>query len=73
MTWVDGELWHATWDGDGSDLRRVDPDNGEVLDRLDMPPETGISGMESDGSGQFFCGGGPSGKMRAIRRPVGKS
>ena len=73
VTWVDGELWHATWDGDGSDLRRVDPDNGEVLDRLDMPPETGISGMESDGSGQFFCGGGPSGKMRAIRRPVGKS
>lgn len=73
VTWVDGELWHATWDGDGSDLRRVDPDNGEVLERLDMPPETGISGMESDGSGQFFCGGGPSGKVRAIRRPVGKS
>lgn len=73
VTWVDGELWHATWDGDGSDLRRIDPDNGQVLEKLDMPPETGISGMESDGAGQFFCGGGPSGKVRAIRRPVGKS
>ena len=24
---------------------------------------------ESDGAGLFFCGGGPSGKVRAVRRP----
>src|SRR6202171_1322216 len=25
VTWIDGELWHGTWEGDESDLRRVDP------------------------------------------------
>ena len=38
VTWVDGELWHGTWEGDESDLRRVDPRTGEVLERLEMPP-----------------------------------
>jgi len=69
VTWVDGELWHATWEGDESDLRRVDPRTGEVLERLDMPPGIGVSGLESDGSDQFFCGGERSGKVRAVRRP----
>src|SRR5918996_576677 len=38
VTWIDGELWHATWEGDESDLRHVDSETGEVLERLDMPP-----------------------------------
>ena len=37
VTWVDGELWHATWEGDESELRRIDPQSGEVLTQLDMP------------------------------------
>jgi len=69
VTWVDGELWHATWEGEESDVRRIDPNNGETLERLDMPPGIGISGLESDGAEQFFCGGGNSGKVRAVRRP----
>jgi glutamine cyclotransferase len=69
VTWVDGELWHATWEGEQSDLRRVDPQTGEVLERLEMPTGVYISGLESDGRDQFFCGGGPSGKVRAVRRP----
>lgn len=69
VTWVDGELWHATWQDDASDLRRIDPESGTVLERLDMPEGTGISGLESDGAGRFFCGGGQSGKLRAVRRP----
>src|SRR5580704_5503404 len=69
VTWVDGELWHATWEGEGSDLRRVDPRTGEVHERLDMPTGVYVSGLESDGRDQFFCGGGPSGKIRAVRRP----
>ncbi len=68
VTWVDGELWHGTWDDDGSDLRRVDPQTGEVLERLEMPPGVGVSGLESDGGEQFFCGGGSSGKVRTVRR-----
>jgi len=69
VTWIDGELWHGTWEGDQSDLRRVDPRTGEVLERLEMPPGVGVSGLESDGADQFFCGGGSSGKVRAVRRP----
>jgi glutamine cyclotransferase len=69
VTWVDGELWHATWEGDESDLRRVDPRTGEVLERLEMPAGVNVSGLESDGGDQFFCGGGSSGKVRAVRRP----
>jgi glutamine cyclotransferase len=69
VTWADGELWHATWEGEQSDLRRIDPRTGEVLETLDMPAGTGISGLESDGGDQFFCGGGRSGKLRAVRRP----
>ncbi|MCW5670338.1 MAG: hypothetical protein KIT86_11780 [Hydrogenophaga sp.] len=69
VTWVDGELWHGTWEGDESDLRRIDPQSGKVLERLDMPPGIGVSGLESDGADLFYCGGGPSGKVRAVRRP----
>jgi glutamine cyclotransferase len=69
VTWVDGELWHATWEGDASDLRRVDPATGEVRERLDMPHGLAVSGLESDGGDQFFCGGGKSGIVRAVRRP----
>jgi glutamine cyclotransferase len=69
VTWVDGELWHGTWEGDESDLRRIDPRTGEVLEMLEMPAGSGVSGLESDGAGCFFCGGGNSGKVRAVRRP----
>jgi len=69
VTWIDGELWHATWEGDESDLRRVDPRTGEVLDRIEMPPGLSVSGLESNGGSLFFCGGGSSGKVRAVRRP----
>ena len=69
VTWVDGELWHGTWEGDESDLRRIDPGTGEVLEKLDMPSGTAVSGLESDGGGRFFCGGGDSRKVRIVRRP----
>src|SRR5215475_10636047 len=69
VTWIDGELWHGTWEGDQSDLRQVDPRTGEVLERLEMPPGVNVSGLESDGRDLFFCGGGSSGKVRAVRRP----
>jgi len=69
VTWVDGELWHGTWEGDESELRRVDPKTGEVLERLEMLPGENVSGLESDGGDQFFCGGGKTGKVRVVRRP----
>jgi glutamine cyclotransferase len=69
VSWVDGELWHATWEADASELRRIDPKTGQVLEQLDMPEDVAISGLESDGKDQFFCGGGTSGKVRAVSRP----
>ncbi|AYG61992.1 PQQ-binding-like beta-propeller repeat protein [Rhizobium jaguaris] len=69
VTWVDGELWHASWDGEESDVRRVDPETEKILERVTMPAGFFVSGLESDGGDQFFCGGGNSGKIRAIRRP----
>ncbi|OWQ90533.1 hypothetical protein CDN99_13390 [Roseateles aquatilis] len=70
VTWVDGELWHGTWEGDESELRRVDPNDGAVIERLSMPANVGVSGLESDGADLFYCGGAGSGKVRAVRRPT---
>jgi glutamine cyclotransferase len=72
VTWVDGELWHGTSENDESDVRRIDPKTGEVLERLEMPAGISVSGLESDGGDRFFCGGGRSGKIRAVRRPKRK-
>ena len=69
VTWVDDELWHGTWEANQSELRRVDSKSGEVLEQIDMPPGIGVSGLESNGADTFFCGGGDSGKVRAVRRP----
>jgi glutamine cyclotransferase len=73
VTWVDGELWHATLEEDESDLRRVDPQTGKVLETLDMPSGVKVSGLESNGGDRFFCGGESSGKVRAVRRPKPRS
>jgi hypothetical protein len=40
-----------------------------VLETLQMPHGVNVSGLESDGADQFFCGGGGSGKIRIVRRP----
>jgi|SRR5215469_12055964 len=70
VTWVDGELWHATWENEQSELRRVDPRTGKVLETLEMPPSVAVAGLESDGRDQFFCGSGMnSSKVRVVRRP----
>jgi len=69
VTWVDGELWHGTFENEEAELRHVDSSSGEVLARLAMPPGVSISGIESDGKDLIYCGGGGSGKVRAVRRP----
>jgi hypothetical protein len=69
VTWLGDELWHGTWEGDECDLRRIDPQTGELLEQIDMPRGTAISGLESNGSDRFFCGGSTSGKVRVVQRP----
>jgi glutamine cyclotransferase len=68
VTWLAGELWHGTWEGDESELRRLDARTGEVRETLRMPAGAHVSGLESDGRDQFFCGGGKSGKVRVVKR-----
>jgi glutamine cyclotransferase len=72
VTWVHGDLWHGTWEGDEAELRRIDPRTSEVLESLEMPAGVGVSGLESDGGERFFVGGGKSAKVRVVRRPSGK-
>jgi glutamine cyclotransferase len=69
VTWTNGELWHATWEGDVSELRRVDPKDGTVLEAAEMPAGVHVSGLESDGGDRFFCGGANTGKVRVVQRP----
>ncbi|HEY4254304.1 MAG TPA: PQQ-binding-like beta-propeller repeat protein [Roseomonas sp.] len=69
VSWVDGDLWHGSAEGEESDLRRIDLETGAVLEQLDLPKGVSISGLESDGGDRFFCGGGKSGALRAVRRP----
>jgi glutamine cyclotransferase len=69
VTWVAGELWHGTAEGDQSDIRQIDPKTGAVLTRLTMPEGTMVSGLESDQHDLFYAGGGKSGRIRAVRKP----
>jgi len=69
VSFLDGELWHATQEDDRSELRRVDRTTGEVLEQLELPAGIVVSGLEADGQGRFFCGGGKSGKLRVVKRP----
>ncbi|HEY5753495.1 MAG TPA: PQQ-binding-like beta-propeller repeat protein [Chthoniobacterales bacterium] len=69
VSWMNGELWHGTLEADQSELRHIDPETGEVLERLEMPPGVAVSGLEADGAGVFYCGGATSGKVRAVRKP----
>lgn len=69
VTWLDDELWHGTWEEEHSELRRIDPVTGNLLELVRMPTGTTVSGLESNGRDLFFCGGGSSGKVRVVRRP----
>jgi outer membrane protein assembly factor BamB len=66
---VDGALWHGTVGADSApaELRRLGVD-GEVEERVALPDGVSVSGVESDGKGGFFCGGGSSGKLRHVRK-----
>ena len=68
VTWINDELWHGTWEGDDADLRHIDSQTGDVLERIDMPEGVHVSGLTYDGNGLFYCGGGPTGKVRAVAR-----
>ena len=46
VTWVDSELWHGIMDGDEGGLQRIDALTGDVVETIEMPPGTGVSGLE---------------------------
>ncbi|MGE0061206.1 MAG: DUF5074 domain-containing protein [Xanthobacteraceae bacterium] len=69
VTWADGELWHGTWENEESNIRRIDPASGDLLEQIDMPKDVAVSGVEWNGRDAFYCGGGPSGKVRMVKKP----
>jgi glutamine cyclotransferase len=71
VTFAEGELWHGAVEAGQAELRRVDPGSGEVLEALAMPGGAYVSGLEYDGQGRFYAGGGRSGRLRVLRRPKG--
>ena len=68
VSWANDELWHATLEDGKSDIRRINPKTGKVLERMEMPAGVNVSGMETDGKGVFYCGGSSSGKVRVVRK-----
>src|SRR5215469_11360719 len=48
VSWANDELWHATLEDQRSEIRRVDPQTGKVLDRLELPAGIAVSGLETD-------------------------
>ena len=68
VTWSGDELWHATWESEVSELRHIDAHTGEVLETVELPLGVTVSGLESDGGDTFYCGGGGTGKVRALQK-----
>ena len=71
LAWAEGSLWVGQYRE--RKIHQIDPASGAVLERLEMPQGVGLSGLESDGADLFYCGGGASGKVRAVRRPKARS
>jgi streptogramin lyase len=69
VTWADGDLWQGHSEDDHSELRRIDPASGEVLERLMMPEGAVVTGLESNGADLLYCGGASSKTVRVVRRP----
>ncbi len=47
VSFADGALWHGTFEDDTSELRRIDPATGWVIEALEVPG--GVSGVEAKG------------------------
>ena len=73
VTWVDGELWHGTSEATRAICGGSIRERERFWKSSTCPPGVHVSGLESDGGDRFFCGGGKSGKVTAVRRPKRKS
>ena len=67
MAWAEGSLWVGQYRQ--RRIHQVDPASSAVQHRLQMPDGRGVSGLESDGAGLFYCGAG-HGRVCAVKRPV---
>ena len=69
VTWVDGELWHGASDGDESDVRRIDPRTGEVLEALEMPSGAACRVSNPTAVTGSSAAADKAARVRAVRRP----
>jgi streptogramin lyase len=71
VSFSEGEPWHGALGADRAELRRIEPDSGAVLERLELPEGFTLSGLEASPE-RFYCGGGGSRKVLAVKRPTRK-
>lgn len=69
VTWSNGELWHATQEDGVSELRHVDHETGEVVERIAAPEGVSVSGLSTIGPRRFLCGGGSDRRVRELQHP----
>jgi glutamine cyclotransferase len=69
VSFADGDLWHGTSEDGASELRRIDPNTGRVIESLDV--SGGVSWVEAKGD-LLFCGSTQSPVVRAFERPARK-
>ena len=67
VTWVDGELWHGTSEDGASEVRRVNPESGDVCERIAVPGVQ-VAGIEADRDGRIWLADTSTGKLYAIAR-----
>ena len=65
VTWLKGDLWHATWEDEQSELRKINKNTGEVEESYRIESKKIITGLTHDNN-QFYAGGGDSGSIRTI-------
>lgn len=66
VIWVDDVLWYGIWEDGCSDLWWVDLVIGVMFECLDMLVGKEVSGLEWDGVGCFYCGGGNIGVVCVV-------
>lgn len=63
MTWVDGEMWRGTREGDESELRHTDPRTSKYWKVSNCRPVARV-GLEFGGGDQFLCVSGVADGVR---------
>ncbi|HEY5242634.1 MAG TPA: universal stress protein [Polyangiaceae bacterium] len=65
LAWSGAELWSST----AGALIRIDPDSGQMLERIALPGAVEVCDLAGDLEGRLWCVDGTSGRVRVFARP----